>query len=117
MIVQVDSSVSDKESQDEAKQAPRHPEDGAVVPEPKCHKESHVNGHEKHELTVRRRLPVLLEQLCAVPDMNCLFRTRLLSSVLEDVVEGTVTYCPEAVEEGVEVPFVGKHCELCNHHH
>ena len=63
MVVQVDSSVSDKESQDEAKQAPWHPEDGAVVLEPKCHKESHVNGHEKHELTVRRRHPVLLEQL------------------------------------------------------
>jgi len=117
MVVQVDSSVSDKESQDEAKQAPRHPEDGAVVLEPKCHKESHVNGHEKHELAVRRRHPVFLEQLCAVPDVNCLFRTRLLDGVLEDVVEDTVTDCPEAVEEGVEVPFAEEHREVYNHHH
>ena len=49
--------------------------------------------------------------------MNCLFRTRLLNGVLEDVVEDTVADCPEAVEEGVEVPFAGKHREVYDNHH
>ena len=117
MIVQVVSSISERKAKTR-----QNKHDGTLKMALLCLSlnatKSHVNGHKKHEMTVRRRHPVLLEQLCAVPDMNCLFRTRLLKSVLEDdVVEVTVTYCPEAEEEGVEVPFVGKHCEMCNHHH
>ena len=46
-----------------------------------------------------------------------MFWTRLFYGVLEDVVEDTVADCPEAVEEGVEVPFAGKHREVYDNHH
>ena len=73
--MQVDSSVSDNKSQYETKQAQGYPEDGAVVLEPESHKETHVDRHEKHELAMRRRHPVLLEQLIKP-------RTHLLSLYL-----------------------------------